>query len=279
MKKCPRKNISWKRALLYVFLVLTAVLMLIPFFWMVLSSLKSESELFALPLKIFPERWRFDNYLTLWNSAPWVTYFLNTLKVTALTILGQVVSCSMAAYGFARLKFKGKNLIFLAFLGSMMIPYQAIMIPKFVIISKLGWADTHISLIVPAIYSAFGILLIYQAFLGIPRSLEEAAKIDGCSHPRIFYEIYFKNSKPGILALVLSVLVGTWNEFLRPLIYINSEELWVLSMGLAKFQGKYMTQWNQVMAGAVLTMLPIILLFLVAQRQFIEGLVMSGIKE
>ena len=138
MKKCPRKNISWKRALLYVFLVLTAVLMLIPFFWMVLSSLKSESELFALPLKIFPERWRFDNYLTLWNSAPWVTYFLNTLKVTALTILGQVVSCSMAAYGFARLKFKGKNLIFLAFLGSMMIPYQAIMIPQFVIISKLG---------------------------------------------------------------------------------------------------------------------------------------------
>ena len=213
------------------------------------------------------------------QAAPWFKYFANTFFISVLTIIGQLVTCSMAAYAFARLRFKGRNLIFLIYLGTMMIPFQVVMIPQFKIVKLLGLVNTHWSLIVPGIFNAFGTFLLRQFFLTIPRELEEAAKIDGCGYPRIFWEIVIKNSKPAIITLVVFTFLNTWNDFQRPLIFLNDESLWTLSMGLAKFQGTYVTQWNQMMAGALITMVPVLILYIFAQKYFVQGIVMSGLKE
>lgn len=266
------------RMLTHTVLILCSITMLIPFLWMVSSSLKSMDELFAVPPVWIPAHIAWENYVYMFEQAPWITYFVNTAVITVCTILGQLVS-SMAAYAFARLKFKGRDAIFIIYLGTMMIPFQVVMIPQFQIIKTLGLIDNIWSLIVIGIFNAFGTFLLRQFFLTIPKELEEAAKIDGCSYPRIFWEIIIKNSKPALMTLVIFTFMNTWNDFLRPLIFINDQENWTLSMGLAKFQGTYVTQWNQMMAGALITMLPILVVYIFAQKYFVQGIVMSGIKD
>ena len=256
-----------------------SITMLIPFLWMISSSLKDLDELFAVPPVWIPKHIAWENYVYMFEQAPWVTYFANTTLVTAAIILGQLVTCSMAAYAFARLKFKGREVIFIIYLGTMMIPFQVVMIPQFQIIKTLGLIDNIWSLIVIGIFNAFGTFLLRQFFLTLPKELEEAAMIDGCSYPRIFWEIIIKNSKPALMTLVIFTFMNTWNDFLRPLIFLNSQENWTLSMGLAKFQGTYVTQWNQMMAGALITMLPILVVYIFAQKYFVQGIVMSGIKD
>jgi len=267
------------RVILYIFLIVSSFVMLVPFFWMILSSFKTEAEIFLIPPRIFPTRWAYEVYIYMWQSSPWVLYFFNTTFITVLTILGQIITCSLAAYAFAKLEFKGRDILFFIFLGTMMIPFQVVMIPQFVIIRNLGWMNTHSALIVPSIFSAFGTFMLRQFFMSIPRDLEEAAKIDGCSYPKIYYEIIMKNSKPALMTLVIFTFMGTWNEFLRPLIFLQRQDLWTLALGLARFQGTYVTQWNQLMAGALITMFPVLVVFMFAQRYFIEGIVMSGMKE
>jgi multiple sugar transport system permease protein len=270
------------RVCLYAFLALSSFFMLTPFFWMVLSSFKTLGDLLTLPPQIFPARWAFETYIYMWESAPWSLYFFNTAKVTIITIIGQIIVCSMGAFAFARLNFKGRDIIFLIYLSTMMIPFQAIMIPQFVIISNIGWYNSHNALIIPGIFgifSVFGTFLLRQFFLTIPKDLEDAAKIDGCSYPRIFYEIFFKNSKPAIMTLIIFTFMTSWNDFLRPLIFLSKSEFWTLTMGVARFQGRFATQWNQLMAGSLITMIPILILFIFAQRYFIEGIVASGMKE
>lgn len=230
------------RMLTHTVLILCSITMLIPFLWMVSSSLKSMDELFAVPPVWIPAHIAWENYVYMFEQAPWITYFVNTAVITVCTILGQLVTCSMAAYAFARLKFKGRDAIFIIYLGTMMIPFQVVMIPQFQIIKTLGLIDNIWSLIVIGIFNAFGTFLLRQFFLTIPKELEEAAKIDGCSYPRIFWEIILKNSKPALMTLVIFTFMNTWNDFLRPLIFINDQENWTLSMGLAKFQGTYVTQ-------------------------------------
>ena len=266
------------RMLTHTVLILCSITMLIPFLWMVSSSLKSMDELFAVPPVWIPAHIAWENYVYMFEQAPWITYFVNTAVITVCTILGQLVTCSMAAYAFARLKFK-RDAIFIIYLGTMMIPFQVVMIPQFQIIKTLGLIDNIWSLIVIGIFNAFGTFLLRQFFLTIPKELEEAAKIDGCSYPRIFWEIIIKNSKPALMTLVIFTFMNTWNDFLRPLIFINDQENWTLSMGLAKFQGTYVTQWNQMMAGALITMLPILVVYIFAQKYFVQGIVMSGIKD
>ena len=267
------------RMLTHTVLILCSITMLIPFLWMVSSSLKSMDELFAVPPVWIPAHIAWENYVYMFEQAPWITYFVNTAVITVCTILGQLVTCSMAAYAFARLKFKGRDAIFIIYLGTMMIPFQVVMIPQFQIIKTLGLIDNIWSLIVIGIFKAFGTFLLRQFFLTIPKELEEAAKIDGCSYPRIFWEIISKNSKPALMTLVIFTFMNTWNDFLRPLIFINDQENWTLSMGLAKFQGTYVTQWNQMMAGALITMLPILVVYIFAQKYFVQGIVMRCIKD
>lgn len=278
MRKGKVQKIAYK-VVIHIILIVLSLTMLIPFLWMISSSLKTIQEMFATPPTWIPKYVAWENYTYMLESAPWVRYFGNTLFITVLTILGQLVTCSMAAYAFARLRFKGRNFIFLLYLGTMMIPFQVVMIPQFKIIKVLGLVNTHWSLIIPGIFNAFGTFLLRQFFLTIPKELEEAAKIDGCGYPRIFWEIIIKNSKPALITLIVFTFMNTWNDFQRPLIFLNDDTLWTLSLGLAKFQGTYLTQWNQMMAGALITMIPVLVLYLFAQKYFVQGIVMSGLKE
>lgn len=267
------------KIILHTILILISISMLIPFLWMISSSLKSNNELFSVPPKWIPKHLAFENYTYMFSAAPWTKYFLNTAWITIVTIIGQIITCSMGAYAFARLKFKGKNILFYIYLGTMMIPFQVVMIPQFKIVNAMGLNNTHTSLILLGIFNAFGTFLLRQFFLTIPKELEESAKIDGCGYVRIYWEIIMKNSKPAIITLVIMTFMNTWNDFLRPLIFLNDDTLWTLSMGLAKFQGTYVTQWNQLMAGSLITMLPVLIVYLFAQKYFVEGIVMSGMKE
>ena len=278
MHQGKTKKIVYKTAI-HIILIILSLTMLVPFLWMISSSLKTTQEMFASPPTWIPRYVAWENYTYMLKAAPWFKYFANTFFISVLTIIGQLVTCSMAAYAFARLRFKGRNLIFLIYLGTMMIPFQVVMIPQFKIVKLLGLVNTHWSLIVPGIFNAFGTFLLRQFFLTIPRELEEAAKIDGCGYPRIFWEIVIKNSKPAIITLVVFTFMNTWNDFQRPLIFLNDDSLWTLSMGLAKFQGTYVTQWNQMMAGALITMVPVLVLYIFAQKYYVQGLVMSGLKE
>lgn len=277
-RKKPLKRRLSKIAL-HAILIIGSLSMLVPFFWMISSSLKHNNELFSIPPTFISKVVAWENYAYMLQAAPWVRYFLNTLWITFATIVGQLVICSMAAYAFARLKFKGKTAVFYAYIGTMMIPFQVVMIPQFKIVNALGLNNSHNSLIVLGIINVFGTFLLRQFFLSIPKELEESAKIDGCSYPRIFWEIILKNSKPALMTLIIMTFMNTWNDFLRPLIFLNNDKLWTLSMGLDKFQGTYVTQWNQLMAGSLITMLPVLILYIFAQRFFVEGIVMSGMKE
>ncbi len=266
------------RTLTHIFLIATSLTMMVPFAWMVLSSFKSDGEILSIPIHWLPYVWHPENYVITFQTAPWGLYFLNTTVITLATVVGQLLVASMAGYAFARLEFKGKGLLFILYLSTMMLPYQVTMIPTFKIIRQLGWIDNLASLIVPSIFSAFGVFMMRQFFLGIPSELEDAAKIDGCGHVRIFYEVIMKNSKPALVTLTLFIFMGMWNEFLRPMLYLNKKELWTLSLGLSKFKGQYTSLWACMMCGAVVTIMPVLAVFLFAQNYFIEGIVTSGLK-
>lgn len=278
MKKAPTTK-TVKKSAVHIVLIISSILMLIPFLWMISCSLKSPQEIYALPQTILPKRFAWENYVKMFQSAPWATYTLNTVKVASLVTLGQVVTSCCAAYAFSRLKFKGKNILFVIYISTMMIPYQVMMIPTFKIVSAFGWVNSHKALIIPAVFSSFGVFMLRQFFMAIPKELEEAARIDGCSYPRIFWEIIIKNSKGGIITLALLTFMSTWNDFLRPLIYLNDSSLYTLSLGLSKFQGSYSTEWGQMMAGTLISLLPILIVYLCCQKYFVEGIAMSGIKE
>jgi multiple sugar transport system permease protein len=267
-----------QRALTHFFLMLVSLTMITPFVWMVLSSFKSDGEMMAIPMRWLPTVWRTDNYVTTFNMAPWGRYLVNTLVITGSSVLLQLLVASMAAYAFARLQFKLRNLLFVIYLSTMMLPYQVTMVPSFIIIKNFGWIDNHLSLIVPNAFSVFGVFMLRQFFLSIPTELEEAARIDGCGHLRLFWEIIMKNSKPALATLTLFIFKGVWNEFLRPMLYLNKQELWTMSLGLSKFQGNYVSMWSNLMCGAVVTVIPVIIVFMFTQRYFIEGIVASGIK-
>jgi multiple sugar transport system permease protein len=235
--------------------------------------------MYAFPPVWIPKRLVWENYVYMFKSAPWGIFFMNTTKITCFVIVGQLITCSMGAYAFARLKFPGRDAMFAVYLATMMIPYHVTMIPAFKIIKTLGWLNTHYALIVPALFSAFGTFLLRQFFLTIPKELEQSALIDGCSYPQIYWHLMLPNAKPALSTLAIFTFMGTWNDFLGPLIYINKLELKTLTLGLATFQGVYNTQWNYLMAGAACVTLPVVVVYFLAQRYFVEGVVMSGMKE
>lgn len=268
-----------KKILIHVLLIIISITMIMPFFFMISTSFKSTDEVFHIPYKWIPQKIMWENYVYMWQNAPWIRYFINTSVITITVIIGQIFISSLAAYSFARLHFKGRDVIFFIYLGTMMIPFQVIMIPTFSIVKKLGWINELKSVIIPAFFSPFATFLLRQFFLGIPKELEEAAKIDGCGYPRIYWEIMMKNSKPALTTIIIFTFMGTWNDFIRPLIFLNKSETWTLALGLAKFQGTYTTQWNQMMAGSLITMIPVLVVFILGQQYFIQGIVMSGMKE
>lgn len=268
-----------KSSLTHIFIYLLAFLTFAPFLWMILTSVKDMSEIYVYPPKWFPSEFRFENYGNAFDAAPFGTYYINSLIAATAVTLGQLVTCSMAAFAFARLKFRGNNILFLIFLGTMMVPYNVTMIPSFMMLYWLGWIDTYNALIVPGLASAFGTFLLRQFFLTIPRELEEAAYIDGATKFGVLRRIIIPLSKPALATLAVFTFMGVFNDFIWSLIVLNSEEMRTVQLGLAVFRDRYLTQWDLLMAGSVTAVLPILLVFFFAQKYFIQGITLSGLKE
>jgi multiple sugar transport system permease protein len=265
--------------LAYVLLFLTAASMLFPFYWMVATSFKTEARVFAFPPEWIPNPPILDNYLYIFTELPFSLYVFNSLKVSLLWTLGVVLSSSLAAYAFARIRFWGREALFMITLAALMIPAQITMIPLYVIMTRIGWVDTHLPLFVPAYFaSAFGIFLLRQYFLTVPQDLNDAAKIDGCSHFGIYWRIMMPLSKPVLATLALLAFMGSWNDLLGPIIYLYDGDLFTLPLALTRFRGQYYTQWAYMMAGATVSLVPILLIFLFTQQYFVRGVVLSGLK-
>jgi multiple sugar transport system permease protein len=265
--------------LIHLFIYALAILTIVPFVWMVLTSFKDIADIFTYPPKWWPEVFHFENYTNAFKAAPFGRFYLNSILVATLVTLGQLITCSMAAFAFARLKFKGRDVLFYIFLGTMMIPYNVTMIPSFMILYWLGWIDTYYALIVPGLASAFGTFLLRQFFMTIPRELEEAAYIDGASRFLVLRRIIVPLAKPALATLAIFTFMGVFNDFIWALIVLNSEEMYTVQLGLAIFRDRYVTQWDLLMAGSVTAVLPILIVFFFAQRYFIKGITLSGLKE
>lgn len=269
---------STKKVAIHLVLIVGSLVMVAPFLWMLFTSFKSFAESMQVPPTILPKVWRLDNYVEVFEKVNFLTYYLNTILVTVGRTVGQLILCSLAAFAFARMSFPGKNVIFIALLSVLMVPSQVVMIPSFVIVRELGWFDTLYALIVPGIFSAFGTFLLRQFFMSIPKELDEAAKIDGCSYFGIYWRIILPLSKPALVALAIFTILNAWNDFLWPLVVTSSDSMRVLSIGIASFQGEYATEYPLLMAGALMASLPLILIFIFLQRYFIEGITMTGMK-
>jgi multiple sugar transport system permease protein len=276
-----QRNISpiVKSVLLHVAVYAAALLTIAPFLWMVLTSFKDMSEIFVYPPRWLPEEWRLDGYRGAFSAAPFGRYYFNSLFAATAVTLGQLVTCSMAAYAFARIQFRGREVLFLIFLGTMMIPGQVTMIPTFMILYWLGWIDTYAALIVPGLASAFGTFLLRQFFLTIPKDLEDAASIDGCGRWRILWNVIIPLAKPALATLAIFTFMGVFNDFLWALIVVSSEEMRTVQLGLAIFQDQFTTEWDRLMAGSVVATLPILIVFFFAQKYFIAGITLSGLKD
>lgn len=266
------------RGLLYILLILGGLVMIVPFAWMISTSLKSGQYVLSMPPQLIPNPATLDSYRRIFELYPIGRMLFNSLFVAGLVTMGQLVTCSMAAYAFARLKFRGHNFVFLLYLATLMVPFQVTITPLFIMMRIFGWINTYQGLILPGVFSAFGTFMLRQAFMTIPTEYEEAAYMDGASPLAIFLKIILPLSKPALATLSVFAFMGSWNSFMWPLFIVREETLMTLPVGLATLQGRWLTEWNLVMAGAVITVLPMLLLYLFAQKYLVQGYVMSGLK-
>ncbi len=263
---------------IYSGLVVLALTMLIPFLWMISTSLMTELEMYQFPPKFLPSTWKWLNFIEAMTMQPFGRFFLNTLIVALASVAGQLIFCSMAAYAFARLRFKGRDKLFGLYLATMMIPAIVTIIPAFLIINMFGWMNTYWALFTPTVSSVWGIFLLRQFFQTIPRDLEDAARVDGASEFTIFWRIILPLSKPALATLAIFAFMGSWKDFLWPLIVTNRMDMRTVEVGIANFSNLYNTDWPHQMAAAVIVMLPIIIVFFIAQKYFVHGITMTGMK-
>lgn len=262
----------------HLFLAPVAAVMLVPLVWMVIVSLESESQAHSFPPVLIPSALHFGNYAAAWNSVPFGDFFLNSAMYALATVAGNLLFCSLAAYAFARIRFFGSNVLFVVLLATLMVPYQVLLIPTFLIVKKLGLVNSVGGLIVPNLCSAFGIFMLRQFFRTLPIELEEAARIDGTSRLGILFKIVLPLSLPALATLGIIQFMWSWNDFLWPLIIIDSSNNAPLQLGLSTLQGAHATQWNLLMAGTVMSQIPMLAIFLLAQRWFIRSIAFTGIK-
>jgi multiple sugar transport system permease protein len=274
----PRKPKRARPSAWHLFLAPVAIIFLIPFLQMFLASVSPAKELVAYPPPFFPSHLTLDGFVALFKESDVLLWLGNTTIVAVVAIASHLVLCSLAGYGFARLKFRGQTFGFFAIVATIMIPTQLLMIPTYVMFAKVGLVDTLGAAIVPWLATAFGIFLMRQFFLSLPAELEEAALLDGCGQWGVFFRIVLPLAKPALATLAIFTLLGSWNDLIWPLIAINSEHNFTLQLGLANFQGSRRTQWSLLMAGNVVATAPLILFFLFAQRQFVATMTFSGLK-
>jgi multiple sugar transport system permease protein len=265
----------------FIALVVTTFLMLLPLFFMVSTSLKSKKELLKFPPTFLPESWQWSNYREIFDTLNFGQMYMNSLIIGILTVVGTLVSSALAGYGFARYRGKGSNLWFMLMLSTMMLPYPAIMIPQFILFSKLNWIDTFLPLIVPAFFgSAYNIFLLRQFFSTLPDELFDAGRIDGCSEFRMWRQIALPLSGPALATVAIFAFIYSWNDLLTPVLYLSSSDKFTLPVGMSSFTSSRfrIPPWHLLMVASVLAMLPIVALFAIAQKRFVEGIVLTGIK-
>lgn len=267
------------RLAIWLLVVGGAISMLIPFLWMISTSLKTDDNAFAFPPQLLPWPPKWENYPAALKVAPFGRFFLNSLFISVTVTVTSLLLNSLAAYGFAKFNFKGRNTLFMVLLASMMIPGQVTMIPGFLLLKNLGWLDTYAGLIVPGIAGAFGIFFLRQYMLTLPDELFDAARVDGATEMGIFWRIVLPLAKPALATLAIFTFMGSWNDFLGPLIVVKSEEMRTLPLAVSALSaGHYVMSWPLLMAGACFVILPVIVVYLVAQRYFVEGIALGSVK-
>ena len=274
-----RKNSS--KFLSYFLVILVALIVILPFLWMIVSAFKSQRELFAYPPSFFPKNWKVENFVeaATRGSISFLRMFLNTMMIAVPTTVFNIIFSSMAGYAFARLRFPFRNAIFMIFIASMMVPYAITLIPRFLLFKDLGFYDTYIPLIVPVMFgTAFSIFLTRQFFMTLPKELEEAAIVDGCSHFRIWAQIFMPLTKPIIATLAVFQFQSSYNDFLGPVIYISSDVKFTVQMGLNSFRNSFSTRYDLIMAGSIMALFPVVILFICCQKYIVRGIVMGGVK-
>lgn len=274
-----RASFLFHRLFVYLLLVCGGVVFMIPFVWMLSTSLKGSAGLFDIPPKWIPEPVQWRNYVDAVLAFPFWSYTVNTLIITAANMAGTMISSSLVAYAFARLRWPGRDAWFVVMLATMMLPGQVTMIPMFILFKHLGWLNTFLPLTVPSFFgSAIYIFLLRQFFMTIPREFTEAAKIDGAPEFTIYWRIFLPLSGATMATIAIFTFMGTWNDFMGPLIYLNDPDKFTLALGLRSFQQAFGTRWNVMMACSIIVMLPSLILFFTCQRYFIEGITLTGIK-
>ncbi|GHH68971.1 carbohydrate ABC transporter permease [Promicromonospora soli] len=266
------------RVLLYVVMIAAAAGIMLPFAWMVISSLKLNNQVFTAPVQWIPDPVQWRNYLDIWAKADMVTWVRNTLVLSVAVTFLQVLTGSFAAYGFAKMRFPGRDALFLLYVGTIAVPWQSYMIPQFQMLSGWGLNNTLWAIMLLQAFGAFGVFLMKQYYESIPDSLSEAARIDGLSEYGIWWRIIMPLSVPALASLTIITFVQTWNDYLGPLIYLRDRELWTIQLGLQSFIGEYNAEHALIMTGSVLSVLPIALIFFLGQRYFVEGIATTGVK-
>jgi multiple sugar transport system permease protein len=273
LRRLPRR-IAW-----HLVAILLAVVMVGPFLWMISSSLKTGGQIFQFPPRLFPSPAQWANFGAIFTQAPMVRYLVNSILITGLSIIGQLCCCSLAGYAFARMRFVGRRLLFLALMLALIVPPQVIIIPQFLLARVLGWLDTYWPLVLPYFLAgAIGSFLFRQFFLSVPVDFEEAARLDGARQWQVFAHIYLPLSGPVAATVAIFTLVAQWNNLIYPVIYLNTRDLLPVTVGLTGFIGEFSANWQLLMSASVVSILPVILVYAFAQRYFVEGMVSSGLK-
>lgn len=266
------------RIFVYALAVIVAAAILTPFLWMVSSSLKLDNDVFTIPIQWIPHDVQWRNFADIWTRIPMATYLRNTVFLSTVITLLQVLTGSFAAYGFAKVRFRGRDALFVVYISTIALPWQAYMVPQYIMMVKAGLTDTFLSLILLQAFGAFGVFLMRQYYLTIPDELCEAARIDGLSEYGIWARIILPLSKPALASLALLTFVNTWNDYMGPFIYLTDNDHWTIQLGLQSFVGEFSTDYAMMMTGSVLSVLPILVIFLFGQRYFIRGIATSGLK-
>ncbi|WP_462412922.1 carbohydrate ABC transporter permease [Neobacillus sp. Marseille-QA0830] len=265
-------------AITYIFLLLLSLLVLIPFFWMISSSLKQDNQVFSIPMEWIPSKPQWNNFVVIWDQIPLLTFFKNTIFLSVVITIIQVLTSSFAAYGFSKMRFKGRDTLFLAYIGTIAVPWQAYMIPQFIMMREVHLTDTLWSLVLLQAFSAFGVFLMRQFYMSIPEELSEAARVDGLNEYGIYFKIILPLSKPALTTLAVLTFVNTWNDYMGPFIYLNSTEVKTIQLGLRMFVTLYDAQYALIMAASLISIIPIAIVFIFAQRYIIEGIATTGMK-
>lgn len=276
--KIKSKRINAGRVIIYIALILLAILTVIPFLWMLSASLKLNKDVFSWPMEWIPSNPQWHNYVDIWTKIPLLKFISNTAVLTVVVTLLQLLTSSFAAYAFAKLHFKGRNLLFLGYIATIAMPWQVYMVPQFLMMSGMGLNDKLLAMVCLQAFSAFGVFLMKQFYDGVPDELCEAARIDGLSEYGIWWKIMLPLSKPSLATLTIFTFVNTWNDFLGPLLYLHTDSKKTLQLGLRMFIGQYSSEYGLIMAASVVALIPVLIVFLALQKYFVQGIASSGLK-